>query len=433
MNELLHRRTVLSRLFTAFVLTSFFGSARLRAEDSITGEWELKMERNGRETFATLDIQKSAGGAYTAKWGGTELSDVKLDGQKLTFARVLKFGNNEFKLNYEGFLRDGAINGSLSSDRGTYTANATRRKPRSPILGRWEFKYTVADRDIVATLAVSEAAGGGIEGKWTSNFGEHVITAIKFQDGKLSLSRKSKLGDRDLETTYEGALKGNELSGAIKSELGEISANGRRLGADLIGRWELTSQSDQGPRTNLLTVFGDLTGRYEVFGSETPFKDLKLDGNQFSCAVELQFGDQPFKLDLKGKVDGKSLKGEVESPRGTREFTGKRIEAPAVSPIAGAWEIVREGRQGQRTVKLSIKEDMTGTYTSGDSTVPISDVRFEGDQLSFKFTVKYGDREVPTEFKGKVDGTAIKGQFITERGAREATGKKVGAAAGASL
>ena len=34
-------------------------------------------------------------------------------------------------------------------------------------------------------------------------------------------------------------------------------------------------------------------------------------------------------------------------------------------------------------------------------------------------------RDVPIEFKGKVDGTTLKGQFITSRGEREAIGKKV--------
>jgi hypothetical protein len=45
--------------------------------------------------------------------------------------------------------------------------------------------------------------------------------------------------------------------------------------------------------------------------------------------------------------------------------------------------------------------------------------------VSFKVTVKFGDREVPMEFKGKVEGTALKGAFTTQRGTREVTGKKV--------
>ena len=39
--------------------------------------------------------------------------------------------------------------------------------------------------------------------------------------------------------------------------------------------------------------------------------------------------------------------------------------------------------------------------------------------------MKYGDREVAQEFKGKVEGASLKGTFTTPRGERQATGKKV--------
>lgn len=320
---------------TEFVALSLFvlsvAPPLLFAGEDITGDWEVKIDRNGRETFASLSISKKPDGTYTGKWGSTELSDVKLEGNKLTFVRTVRFGDQEFKTSYEGNFKDGAIAGTVSSERGSFAANATRRKPRSPILGRWQFKYAVGDRQIESTLAVSEGQGGALEGKWTSTAGEHVVSNVKFQDGKLTLARKSKFGDRELETTYEGTLKENDLAGAIKSaELGEIQANGRRAGGELVGKWELTTTSERGTRTSMLTVFGDLTGRYELFGAEIPIQEIKLDGDQVSFSLEAAFGDQPFKMDFKGKLDGKTLKGELTTPRGTREVTGKK-EADAAA------------------------------------------------------------------------------------------------------
>jgi hypothetical protein len=206
--------------------------------------------------------------------------------------------------------------------------------------------------------------------------------------------------------------------------MGEIPASGGREGAELVGKWELTTATDQGPRRGKLTVYGDLTGRYELFGGEIPIKEIKLEGGQLAFSVEAGFGDQSFQIDFKGKLEGKSLKGEVTSPRGTREVTGKKLEPAAA--LVGTWEITRESARGPRAVKLTIKDDLTGTYTSGEETVALTDVRLEGDQVSFKVTVKRGEREVPTEFKGKLEGTTLKGQFITARGAREASGKKLG-------
>ena len=415
-----------NRLLTISGLILLAVPLQLSAQSDVTGEWEIKMDRNGRESFATVMITKKADGALTGKWGSTELSDVKLDGQKLTFVRTMKFGDQEFKLNYEGTLKDGSITGTLTSERGNFSANASRKKAKSPVLGQWSFSYKIGDRDINATLAVSEGASG-LEGAWKSNIGEHVVSNLKFQDGKLSFARKSKIEGNEFESTYDGVLQGNKLLGTIKSSvLGEIPVTGQRVGAELIGKWDFTTTSDRGPRQSLFTVFNDLTARYELFGGEIPVKELKLEGGQVSFSVDAAFGDQPFKIDFKAKLDGKTLKGEVTSPRGTREVSGKKVD-PA-SAVAGVWEIIREGQNGPRTVKLTIKEDMTGTYSYGENTANtanVTDLRVDGDQLSFKVTVKYNDLEVPMEFKGKVDGATLKGQFTSARGTREATGKKI--------
>jgi len=81
--------------------------------------------------------------------------------------------------------------------------------------------------------------------------------------------------------------------------------------------------------------------------------------------------------------------------------------------------------RGTRTSTLKIKEDMTATYTVRDNEIAVTDLKVDGSQVSFKVIMRYGDSDVPMEFKGKLDGTTLKGEFITERGAREATGKKI--------
>ncbi len=429
------RRALVHRLPAFFLLAAITAPSSLPAQGDVTGEWEVKVDRNGRETFATLTITKKPDGTLAGKWGSAELSDVKLDGQKLTFARTVRLSDQEFKLTYEGTLKDGAIAGTLSSERGSFAANAARRKPKSPALGRWAFNYRVGDRDISSTFVVSEGAGG-LDGKWTSSAAESVVSNVKLQDGKLTFARKVKLQDLELETTYEGVVSGDRITGTIKSERGEIPANAERLGAALIGKWELTTTSqERGPRPGSLVVFPDLSGRYETFGGEVPVKEIKLEGNDVAFSVETGFGDQTFKIDFKAKIDGKSLAGEVVSARGTRAVTGKKVEAaaaaaPVVSAVAGTWELTRGGQDGQRTAKLTIKEDMTAVYVHGPDAAPVNvaDLRFEGGELSFKVTVKRGDRDVAMEFKAKVEGTALKGQLTTPRGMREITGKKVVAA-----
>jgi len=393
----------------------------VRADD-ITGQWEMTMDFGGRESFAMLTISKNADGSLAGKWGSDDLSDVKFQDGKLTFVRTIRFGDQEFSLDYAGTLKDGKIAGTMSSDQGEFDVNGTRFKPMCPALGHWDISFNVGDRQINARLSVSEKADGTLDGKWSEE-GEHVISDIKFKDGKLTFTRQSKIEDFEFETTYEGDVKGNELIGTMKSQMGDLQANGKRFGSPLIGKWDLTSVSDFGTRQGMMRINPDMTGRYEFFGGEIPMKDLKLEGNQVTFALEMGWGDQTFTLDFKGTLDGTNLKGQMTSDRGTSDITGKKAEE--ASAAVGTWEFTRETQRGTRTSTLKIKPDMTGTYTFRDNPVDVKDLKVDGNNVSFKIEMSFNDRQFTMEFKGMVEGKILKGEFITQRGAREAVGKKI--------
>jgi len=423
MNQVICHKSTGAHLLLAFVFAFAVGSSQVFAAEEITGDWEITMNFDGRESFATLSISRKADGSLAGKWGSGELNDLKFEDGKLTFVRILTFGDREFIMEYSGTLRDGKLTGTLSSDRGDTPANGARKKPKCPALGQWDMKFNVGDREIIGRLIISEKPDSTLAGKWDADYGEHTISNVKFEDGKLTFTRNSKMNDFEIETNFEGTIKGHKLTGVFKSQRGELPATGKRVGADLVGKWELTRTSERGTRTSMLTIYGDMTGRYESFGGEIPIKDLKLEGNQVTFYIEMGFGDQTFKMDFKGKLDGKSLNGELTTSRGTSEFTGKKVEV--ASPLVGTWEITRKSSRGTRTNTLKIKADMTGTYTSRDNEIEITDLKVDGDQVSFKVIMRYGERDVPMEFKGRLDGKTLNGERTTSRGTSKFTGKKV--------
>jgi len=421
MNQMLVQKRIGKSIIVTCILLLLQTSFVLAAED-ITGEWEMKIDYDGREGFATLLISKNADGTLAGKWGSQKLSDVKFENGKLTFVRIIRFGAREFTTEYEGILKDGKITGTTSSDRGEFTANGARRKPKLPVLGHWDINFNVGDREINAILSISEKPDGTLEGKWDEE-GEHVLSNVKFKDGKLTLTRDSKIEDFEFRTICELTVKGNELTGTMKSDMGDLQVNGKRVGAALIGKWELTTTSDFGTRTSMMRIDGDLTGRYEFFGGEIPMKNIKLEGDQVTFLLEMGFGDRTFQMDFKGKLDGKTLNGELVSDRGTSEVVGKKVKE--ASPVVGTWEFTRETSRGTRTSTLKIKEDMTATYTVRDNELTVTDLKVDGNQISFKVIMRYGEREVPMEFKGKVDGTRLVGERTTSRGSSKVIGKKI--------
>lgn len=426
MNQMTPHKTIGKFAFLVWLLVFLVGPSQVRGAEGITGDWEIRMDFNGWQTFAKLSISKKADGTLAGKWGTSELSDVNFEDQKLTFVRTVQMQDQEFRMTYEGTLKDGKLTGTISSDRGDFPANGARPKPKPPVVGSWNIKLRVRERDISCKLSISQKPDGSLEGKWTSEFGEHVVSDVKLKDGKLTFARKSKFGDREWESTYEGTLKGQTLTGRINSEFGEMPANGKLTGGALVGKWELTSTSERGTRTRMLTIYGDMTGRYQIFGdteAAVKIKNLKLEGNRATFNMDMGSADQPFRIEFKGTLDRAALNGQFTSSRGASEVTGKKIDE--TSALVGTWEFTRETSRGTRISTLKIKEDMTGTYTIRDNEVDITGLSVEGDQVTFKVIMRFGDREVPMEFKGRLDGTSLKGEFTTSRGSREATGKKV--------
>ena len=324
MKQILHKTSGRSILLTFLCL--LMQTSLVWAAEEITGVWRVTMDFEGRESFATLSIAKKDDGSLTGKWGSSELSNVKFEDNKLTFVRTMSFGDQEFTSDFSGTLKDGKITGVMSNDFADMNVTAVRKKPMCLALGQWDISFTVMDRDINVKLIVSQTKDGKLEGKWTEEMGEHVISSIKFENNKLTLTRKSKIEDMEFETTCEGEIKGDVFTGTMKSEMGDSPVKGKRFGTELIGTWEMTTTSDFGTRTSMMMIEPDMTGYYESFGGEIPMKNLKLEGSQVTFKLEMGFGDMTFEMDFKGKLDGKTIKGQMDSERGTSDVTGKKIE-----------------------------------------------------------------------------------------------------------
>ena len=223
MNQMLIHKTAGGSIFLACLLLLVQTSV-VWAADDITGDWEIRMGDNGRGSFATLSISKRADGTLTGKWGSGELSNVKFQGGKLTFVRTIAYRDRKFTMNYAGTLKDGKLTGTLSSDRGEYPANGARKKPKSPVLGHWDMKFNVGDRQITGKLSISETPDGTLQGKWPSERGNTVISNVKFQDGRLTFHRSSTFGDRQYESDFEGTVSGHTLTGTFKSRRAQMPA-----------------------------------------------------------------------------------------------------------------------------------------------------------------------------------------------------------------
>lgn len=260
-------------------------------------------------------------GQWISFWGMNELKDVKFEDNKLSFVQVVRFGDNEFTSNFTGTVEEGKMTGTLSSDRGDSKLEGKRSPRMSRAAGNWEMKFKVGERDITTNLIIKPDKEGELMGEWQSQYGEHKITDVQYERGKLAFKRTSKFQDRQWDSTFEGTIQGDTLSGVIKSEMGDVTAEGKQVGAPVIGTWNLDITSERGTRKQRLRVNPDMSGLY----GSTPIKKIDLKDNQVSFKIVLEFGDQTFEMDFKGKLAESKLVGEMTSSRGSQKITGTKV------------------------------------------------------------------------------------------------------------
>jgi hypothetical protein len=282
------------------------------------------MKFGEREMESILSFSRNQEGQYTGQWisfwGMTELKDVTFEDNKLSFTHVVQFGDQEITSKFTGTIEQGKLSGLLVNDRGESEITG-KRAPRPPRgVGSWEMKIKAGEREFTGTLTITADKEGNLKGMWKSERGESEVSDVKYENRTLTFKRVIPRDNNPIEMTFEGTLRYNSLEGVFKSERGEATAEGTRVGSALIGTWILDIESERGPYKQRLRVNPDMSA---LFGS-TLIKTVDFNGDKVSFKYTLQFGDQEFETSFEGKIAESKLNGELKTSRGTSKVTGAR-------------------------------------------------------------------------------------------------------------
>ena len=171
-----------------------------QAKRGITGDWQIKVDFNGRQMTSIVsfsrDKEDELVGEWISFWGLSELKYVKHEGKELSFVQTYRFGEGESSAKFVGAIERGKLSGTLSGDRGEFNVEGKRLRSMSRAVGNWDMKIKVGEREFTATLVVKAGKDGKLTADWQSQWGEHEISDVKFKGGKLKFKRKSKVQEQ---------------------------------------------------------------------------------------------------------------------------------------------------------------------------------------------------------------------------------------------
>lgn len=97
--------------------------------------------------------------------------------------------------------------------------------------------------------------------------------------------------------------------------------------AELAGVWNVLTESNAGPRKSVLTVDANeegLSGHIKGERGQAPIETIDVDGDSFTFVIQMDTAIGTIDLTYKGTLSGDSIKGVIETPMGSRVFTGTR-------------------------------------------------------------------------------------------------------------
>ncbi|MFC1738494.1 hypothetical protein ACFL1G_05530, partial [Planctomycetota bacterium] len=188
-------------------------------------------------------------------------------------------------------------------------------------VGNWEMKLKMGEREVTSTLVIKADKEGNLTAQWQGGRSTSEITDLQYERGNLAFKRKSTYQDQQRESTFEGTIRRDILTGVLKSERGDIPAEGKLIGAPLIGNWDLEITSERGPRKQRLKVNPDMSGMYGA----VPIKEVNLEDDKVSFNIVLEFGERKFEMSFEGQLEESKLTGELTTSRGSQKVTGAKV------------------------------------------------------------------------------------------------------------
>jgi len=292
------------------------------------------------------------------------------------------------------------------------------------LYGDWLVKVDYDGRQFESILSFSRDSEGNQTGSWISFMGLSELKDIKYEEGQLSFawSRRSREGETST-SNFKGKIEEGKLSGTLSSDRGEFKLQGERSPrvSRAVGSWAMKYNMGDREITSTLVIKadkeGNLTAQWQGRRSKSEITDLQYERGKLTFKRKSTYQDTQRESAFEGTVQGDTLSGVMKSERGEIKVEGKLIGGSLI----GTWNLEVTSERGTRNQRLRVNPDMSGLYGA----IPIKNINLEGNQVSFKIVLEFGEQKFEMSFAGKLEDSKLTGELTSERGSQKIKGTKV--------
>ncbi len=203
------------------------------AKTDPTGVWTWERRGGNNSSVSTLTIQGSEpnySGSISTQRGDdaptvSEISNVMLEGNKLSFETVTRFRDTEMPTTMAGVIEGDSIRGwSMTSFGGNQRDNrwqAERKSEQPDFTGEWIFKVARRDGSTSESTLTLQKEGESYKGTYNSQFfGENPVKNVTVKSNVLEFDVEFERDGNPMTFAYSLRKNGESYEGVITSDFG---------------------------------------------------------------------------------------------------------------------------------------------------------------------------------------------------------------------
>lgn len=429
------------------------------AQEDISGTWQGKLSLEGDAKLTVqFIINKEADGSWSALVNSPDTGGIKnvkassagFDGSNL------KIDVPDLSGAYKGTYKDGAFTGTWSQAGTTmplnlspYTKPVLLEADKALLKGEWTGKVDVPAGALTLVFRFVTDDAGEFKGFIRSpdqGTNEMPMADIELVDGELSLKVPSWQGDvkgKLSSTKFAGNFVQGGRSFPLTMNKGKyeppksVLSLSKEIMDQLLGEWHGELDTPMGSMTVVYRFETNDAGGYTAF-RESP--DQSSNGVPVTEATmtdgTLTLKNPGPSGEFNGKLAGDTISGEVKGPLGAVPLTLKKgkyippsyklsLSKAAMDQIQGKWQGKLKTPQRELTLVFRFEANGDGDYygfvdspDQGNTSLKVVEAALEGDELSLK------TKFPKAEFRGKLNGDELDGQWMQGPGTMPLTMKK---------
>ena len=191
------------------------------------GCWDMKLKTKDGESAAILAVKAGKDGSLSAEWqkieGERKITDVKCEGNKLTFKSTTKVQDAENVCDFEG-----TIEPKTDTLAGVFKAEGNEMPAEGKLIGS----------ELIGTWILDVAAPWGnsrqrlkINRDMSGMYGVTLVENITLEGDKVSFKVTPEFGRMRFEMNFEGKLDGSKLTGELKNPMASQLVTGKKVGS----------------------------------------------------------------------------------------------------------------------------------------------------------------------------------------------------------